>query len=60
MVILFIVIGDFVIQCFSTSHCSMVSYTMFQNILAAGAVEILFEITGLVKIYKRKGRKDDE
>ncbi len=59
MVILFIVIGDFVIQCFGNNHCAMISTTMFRSILAAGAVEILFEITGLIKIYRRKGSNNE-
>lgn len=59
MVILFILFGDFVIQCFGARYCDYVSITMFRALLAAGVVELMFEAKGVFKIYRRKSDKMD-
>ncbi len=59
MIILFIQIAGFVIQCFGARYCDYVSNTMFQALLVAGAVELMFEAKGVIKIYRRKNDKSD-
>jgi hypothetical protein len=60
MTILFITLGDFVIQCFGTRYCDFISPFMFRALLLAGAVELMFEAKGLIKIYRKKDGGGDD
>lgn len=43
-----------VIQCMAWRWCEVYTLSSFNHLLAAGAVELFFEITGIIKIYRRK------
>jgi hypothetical protein len=56
MVSIFIVIGQYAIQCLN-AVCSQISYEILQGMKAAGYLELVFELTGVVMIYVRKRKK---
>jgi hypothetical protein len=60
MAILFITFGDFVIQCFATRYCDYIAPSIFRALLVAGAVELMFEVAGYLKIYRKKDSGGDD
>lgn len=54
MLAIFIVVGETVIQCMGWRWCEVYSIPSFAHLLAAGGVELFFEVIGVIKIYRRK------
>jgi hypothetical protein len=51
---IFITILSYVIQCYSTYWCAFYSKDSLTVLLTVGALETMFEIPLLIKIYRRK------
>lgn len=60
MVILFISIGTVAVVCTTgaVASCQTMPISVLTGMVVAGVVELIFEVKGLVKIYKNKN--DDE
>lgn len=55
MVILFIAIvaTNQVVQCFGMRFCELISPVMLVKLWEIGSVELMFELAGTLKIYRR-------
>lgn len=51
---------EIVIYCAQTSGCMQTSLFHFNQVLALGALELLFEIPQIIKIYLKKEEKPKE
>jgi hypothetical protein len=63
MIILFIIVGGFVLQCtlnqaVATSSCMIADYRAFGALAGAGVLELIFEFKGLLAIFQRKNKDD--
>lgn len=54
---IFIVIGKYVIQCIGQS-CQEIGYIPTEMMIAAGTLELIFEILGVAKIYRNVRRRE--
>jgi hypothetical protein len=60
MVILFILIGSYVIRCIG-ADCTFIPPTVLTSFIITGTVELVLEgIAGYVKIYKLKDKGDPD
>ena len=53
MAVLFIVVANMVIKCLGMRFCEEYSSVVFLRLWEVGAVEIMFELPGIVRIYRR-------
>lgn len=54
MLAILIVIGEVVIQCMGWRWCEVFPTSSFTHLMAVGGLELMFELVGVVKIYRRK------
>lgn len=52
MVVLFIVVANMVIRCLGMRWCEEFNSVIFLRYWDIGAVEMMFEIPGIIKIYR--------
>lgn len=57
MIVLIIVVGDLIVQCFGARFCDPIHSSLFNGMLAAGSIELMFESAGIMKVYRRKEDK---
>ena len=57
MITLFILFGLNLVQCVigTVTTCSSVSMSVLNSLLAVGSLEVIFEVGGLLAIFKKKG-----
>lgn len=55
--IFFIVVGTFAITCSQGFGCQEGSWNAMRTVIAAGTVECIFEIYGVIKIYISKNKE---
>lgn len=60
MVVLFIVVANMVLRCLGARWCEEFSSVEFLRMWEIGSVEIMFELPGIIKIYRRKQDKIDK
>lgn len=63
MIVTFIIVGGFVLQCVlnttpSETYCSIANMKTFGALVSAGALELVFEFRGLISIFQRKDKGD--
>lgn len=65
MITIFILLGGMIIRCavspnFIDSYCAIADYKMFGALASAGVLELIFELRGLVAIFQRKPKDDED
>jgi hypothetical protein len=63
MVVLFIVVGDFIIKCVAasgTASCVAISPLAFAAFATAGVLELAFELKGFINIFVKRDRDEDK
>jgi hypothetical protein len=53
MTIIFIVVANQVLQCLGARYCDSVDPVLFTRMWEAGVVEVMFELPGVMKVYRR-------
>ncbi len=57
MISLYIVLKELVIYCSGiTNHCIQLPFTDINFLITGGFVELIFEITGLIRIFRNRDR----
>lgn len=58
MIVFFIAISGFIIQCVGARWCEVIDSVLFHHMWEAGIVELMFELPAVgLKIYRRKEDK---
>ncbi len=55
--LIILVANQIAIQCLGT-ECSELSYPIVQGLIAAGTIELIYEIRGFIKVYAKKNKID--
>lgn len=61
MIIIFIIVGGFVLKCvlstnIADSMCAIADFKAFGALASAGALELIFEFRGLLSIFQKKDK----
>jgi hypothetical protein len=53
MIVLFIIVGDLVLKCIGARYCEDFSPVLLTKMWEFGLVELMFESTGVIRIYRK-------
>ena len=54
MIVMFILVGGLVIKCIGGTWCEPINPRIFNDLISIGGVELLFEMSGFLQIFRGK------